>query len=182
MKYQFILFIVFVSLLSACSPKRSNIPANAVPTLNLLEFKTETPNFEFQKMPKATPNLLLSLERYPCFGKCPVFEIEFFDNGFVRYTGKRYMDLIGNYSTNINKRELNDLLTYAVNINYPDLSTTYPRNGKVILDVPFTITYVKYGAEINRIENHHNAPIDLIKFEEHIELLINNLNWEKASL
>ena len=63
-------------------------------------------------------------------------------------------------------------------INHFELSAVYPASGKIIMDVPLTVTYLQYGSEISRIENHHNAPVGLIKFEEHIELLINNLDFE----
>lgn len=163
-------------MLNACSPKRSAIPANAIPTLTLQQEKTLT--YEFMNIPKASPKILLSLERYPCFGKCPVYKITFFEDGVVHYEGKRNVDLRGVHNTEISKTALYDLLQYAANINYSNLGNVYPQSGKIIMDVPLTITYVQYGAEINQIENHHNAPVNLIKFEEHIELLIDNLNWE----
>ena len=44
-----------------------------------------------------------------------------------------------------------------------------------------TISYVRYYAEINYIENHHNAPVPLIRFEQHIEELIENLEWKQIT-
>jgi len=143
MKYQFIILIFIGLLFSACSPKRSTIAANVVPTLQLYEKEVVVKPFEFQKIPIPEPSVLISLEKYPCFGKCPVYKIEFFENRVVRYSGKQYMDLIGNYTTTISQTALGDLLNYSMNIDYSELSVIYPISGKIILDVPLTVTYVQ---------------------------------------
>lgn len=174
MKYQFIIIITLLFAVTACSPKRSKVVPKALPTLVLKPGISEKIEFSKQR-PILEPKVLLSLERYPCFGKCPVYKIEFFDNGLVQYSGKEHTDLIGDYTAQISKEALYNLLQFAANIDYSEFSRVYPTSGKIILDVPLTITYVQYGAEINKIENHHNAPVDLVRFEQHIELLISNL-------
>lgn len=181
-RYSFILFIVCIFMV-ACSPRRAkNIPtAEYVPTLPSATF--DNPDFQLPEIPATPARLVLRMERKSCFiGKCPAFLIEFYSDGVVNYDGKSYVDLYGKYTSKISKEELNTLLTLARNNGYMDFANIYPTTGKIIMDVPLTISYVKADLEENYIENHHHAPVQLVRFEEHIEGLIENLNWQKADV
>ena len=124
--------------------------------------------------------VVLSLERKPCLiGNCPTFKIEFFEDGVVRYFGKSFVEKQGKYEAVIGRDDLERLLQMAKNMGYFEFSNVYPASGHIIYEVPLTITFVKYVSERNAVENHHNAPIPLIRFEEHIEELIDNLEWKK---
>lgn len=126
------------------------------------------------------PVVALSMERQSCLiGNCPTYKVEFFENGVVRYFGKSFVDKQGNYEARIDLVDLERLLLLAKNIGYFDFNNVYPTVGEIIYEVPLTITFVKYYSMRNAVENHHNAPVSLIRFEEHIEELIENLDWEK---
>lgn len=180
---RFVFILLTVSFLAvSCSPKRAkNIPtAEYVPTLAAATFSS--PDFTLPEIPPTPSLLVLTMERRSCFvGKCPAFVIEFYDDGTVNYNGKSYVDLYGKYTATIDQSTLQSILTLASNSGYMDFQNTYPTTGKIIMDVPLTISYVKAGINENYVENHHHAPVSLIRFEEHIEGLIENLNWEKQN-
>lgn len=178
---RYFLILLCVIFLMSCSPKRvKNLPPAAfVPTLNLTDVAT-TIDLNLQNTIFTSAKLVLSMERKPCMiGKCPSYKVEFFDDGRIQYEGKSYVDNYGQYETQISKVELSKLLDMAKNIGYLDFQNRYPTSGQIIYDVPLTISYVEYYAEVNYIENHHNAPVSLIRFERHIEALIDNLEWEQ---
>lgn len=168
-------------LLMSCAPKRAkNLPpAVFVPTLDFMRINIE----EGLNLPDtviAPPISVLSMERKPCLiGKCPAYKIEFYDNGLVLYEGKSYVDRQGKYQAEVTPETLETLLLMAKNIGYLEYENVYPTSGKIIYEVPLTITFVRYYGEINYVENHHNAPVPLIRFEEHIEQLIENLEWKQ---
>jgi|TARA_B110000285_G_C14997085_1_gene549399 hypothetical protein len=180
MKNLSILFIIICLSTISCSPRRAkNLPAaeylSSLPTPN-----PSNTSFSLPEIPPTPPRLVLNMKRQACFiGKCPAFSISFYADGSIQYSGEQYVDMIGNYSATINESELKILLNYAQNINYFDFENVYPVSGKIITDVPLTITYVKIDLEENYVENHHHSPLPLIRFEEHIETLVENLEWKK---
>lgn len=176
----FIILLCGIFLMS-CSPKRAkNLPpAEYIETLNLMS-NVAVQEINLPDTIITPPRLVLKMERKSCIiGKCPAYKVEFFDNGFVRYEGKSYVDKYGQYETQITDKELTTLLLLAKNIDYFEFENVYPTSGKIIYELPETVTFVKYYSEINYIENHHNAPVPLIRFEEHIEELIDNLEWKQ---
>ena len=46
------------------------------------------------------------MRKTPCYGKCPYFEVNFYENGFVTYEGLKFVDKIGIYNTQINKKKV----------------------------------------------------------------------------
>ena len=42
--------------------------------------------------------LLASIERTPCFGKCPTYKISIYQSGYVIYEGKQHVKNIGLFS------------------------------------------------------------------------------------
>lgn len=179
-KLTLLLFIFCITILS-CSPRRAKNLPEAKYLMTLPSTKFSNPSFKLPQIPPTPSRLTLSLERQPCMvGKCPAFVIYFYENGTVQYSGSQDVEMIGDYTSKIEQSELSTLLNLAKNINYFDFQNVYPTSGKIIIDVPLTITYVKMDLEENYIENHHHAPIPLIRFEEHIEELIENLNWTEV--
>lgn len=180
---RYFMIILGCALLISCSPKRAkNLPkANFVPTLNLMKASV----YELSNSPDTLitpPSIALSMERQPCLiGKCPVYKIQFFEDGKVTYQGKSDVSKVGKYETTITKEELNTLLIMAKNIDYFELENLYPTVGKIIYEVPLTITFVRYHSEFNLVENHHDAPVSLIRFEQHIEELVENLEWKQIT-
>jgi hypothetical protein len=178
-KLTLLLFIFCITILS-CSPRRAKkLPeAKYLATLPINTFSN--PSFELPKISPTPSRLTLSMERQPCMiGKCPAFAIYFYEDGTVQYSGNQDVEMIGDYASKIEQSELKTLLNLAKNINYFDFQNVYPTSSKIIMDVPLTITYVKADLEENYVENHHHAPISLIRFEEHIEELIGNLEWKE---
>lgn len=178
--FTLLLFIFCITIISCSHRRAKNLPeAKYLRTLPSTNFSN--PSFKLPKIPPTPPRLALSLERQPCIvGKCPAFAIYFYEDGTIQYLGSRDVEMIGNYTSKIEQSELRTLLNFAENINYFDFHNVYPTSGKIIIDVPLTITYIKIDLEENYIENHHNAPIPLIRFEEHIEELIENLEWTEV--
>ncbi|MFK7950398.1 MAG: DUF6438 domain-containing protein [Saprospiraceae bacterium] len=178
---RYFLILLCAIFLGSCSPKRvKNLPpAVFIPTLNLM---TEVSKVSINLSNTIiTPSIsVLILERKPCpVGKCPAYRVEFFEDGLVQYEGKAYVDKYGKYETQISQEKLTALLTMAKNIGYLDFQNRYPTSGQIIYDVPLTVSYVQHYAEVNHIENHHNAPVPLIRFEQHIEELIEYLEWKQ---
>ena len=175
------LILLFGFFFFSCLSRKSNVP-QSIPTLSTVDLIQQDSNVVVEVLDTIyTPAyVVLSLERQPCLiGNCPTFKIEFFEDGVVRYFGKSFVEKQGKYEAVIDAEDLESLLQMAKNMGYFEFSNVYPTSGQIIYEVPLTITFVKYVSERNAVENHHNAPVSLIRFEEHIEGLIDNLEWKK---
>ena len=48
-------------------------------------------------------SLFVTLERTPCFGKCPVYTVSIYNKGFVRFIGKKDVEPLGSNTTVLRK-------------------------------------------------------------------------------
>ena len=59
------------------------------------------------------------------------------------------------------------------------MSTIYPASEKIIEDLPDTYIMVSDNVHQIIIRNNHDAPTDLVEFQNKIERMIEELKWEK---
>ena len=55
----------------------------------------------------------------------------------------------------------------------------YPKNGKLIGELPSTVTFLKREKTEKNIHNNHDSPPELRKFETFLEEWINTILWNK---
>jgi len=195
-----LLFIVLVVLSSACSPKVSTKLPEAKPQeqpqwdinqepeeiTELPEKPEETTTseperkgaFEVNTVP-AAPIVVAALKREPCYGKCPAFDIELYDDGTVKYNGKAYVKKLGRYTAYLSKQAIVNIQMKAEEIGYFSMDKQYPPNHQAqIYDIPKTTTFIKIGDKEHRITNRHGSPSALFKFENYIEEQLQDLDWQ----
>jgi hypothetical protein len=71
----------------------------------------------------------LFFEVEPCHGTCPVFEVEIFSDGTVKYNGKAYTEIKGLKEYKLNTviiNEVNDLLEIVNILEYPEEKLSNP--------------------------------------------------------
>ena len=95
---------------------------------------------------------IISLEKKACFGTCPIFTINIFNNGEVIYYGKKFVKKLGNLNLELNQKE----------INFNNLKSEYTEN---ISDL--TTTYITINKKT--IKNYYGAPKELKDLEKLIE-------------
>ena len=92
------------------------------------------------KVKEIKKELIISLERTPCYGTCPIYKMEIFSDGSAFYHGERFVEKIGNYEFSVSKETLNYILKKADEIGFFELEDKYTAN---ITDLPKTITFIK---------------------------------------
>lgn len=151
MKY-FPLILTFI-LIFSCKAKKTIVPPEATDT----------------------PALVVQLKKSPCYGECPIYLIQFYDNGQVLFNGIKYTDKIGKFNATLNSNELNQL-NDQVKLSFNDaLSTKYLI--PFISDLPSTT--IKTTNQL--VEYHYSkAPKEIVTLEKHIIHLMKKLNWEQV--
>ena len=124
------------------------------------------------------PHLLLSFERTACYGRCPAYLFQLYDNGDATYEGKRHANLIGVHLATASRAQIDSLVAKAAKIRFFDLEDKYPVDTAPISDLPNTIIHIVLGEKEKQIINNHLAPSELKELENHIDDLILALNWQ----
>jgi hypothetical protein len=116
----------------------------------------------------------IKLKRTPCYGSCPVYEVEILANGTVNYNGEMFVEMDGAHSWKIepeNIELLNQLICKYDYFNIQKLNT-YKR----MTCIPSCITTIELQDGIKRtIENDYGErkyPRLLETFENRIDLIV----------
>ncbi|MCB0589479.1 MAG: hypothetical protein KDD06_29615 [Phaeodactylibacter sp.] len=129
-------------------------------------------------LPLTEPRLMASLKHTPCYGHCPVYEVQFYSNGQALYKGLENVPLQGIYLAIVPDNTIREILEKAREIRFFQLSDFYPLNGRPIADLPQVITYLNDGRREKTIVNNHLAPVELINFERFLDKLAMEISWQ----
>lgn len=124
--------------------------------------------------------LVARIKKSPCFGKCPVFEAVLYSDGSASYKGKKNVEMLGEYEAQASEELAKLILEKAETIKYFELEDTYPTSGRLIKDIPNTVTELNKNGQKKQITNNHNAPQELQDFEKYLLTTFDSLNWKKV--
>jgi hypothetical protein len=158
-----LVMVLFVA--SGCKSKEQ-----AVPTSSTTTAETQTA--------QNSPQVVASIERTACFGQCPIYRATFYDNGEVRYVGRRFVEMVGTFTTLISAEELAEIDAFAEKIGYHGFKDAYPTP---ITDFPTCITSHRKGHKVKKILNGEHAPADLIGYERMLDGLLKDRDWTLVS-
>lgn len=175
-------------LFFACTPKTAAKVVKTNPIIESAEPEqpknNETSGEDVREIipPVSRPAFVsASVQKTPCFGKCPAFKITFDAKGFATYEGKKHVKMLGKYTAPISGKEYTTILSAAQNIGYFSMPKTFPPNGKFIADLPFTITTLHFGSDKHQIRNNIEAPQELTDYEDFLIELGESLKWTKVT-
>ena len=96
-------------------------------------------------------DVIITLERTACKGKCPVYLLTVYGTGTVVYEGKDFVQTTGRQETAISRDEIKQLISEFERIDYFSLNDSYVE--RVITDAPSAITSLTLGGKTKTI-NH----------------------------
>jgi hypothetical protein len=162
MKY--ILLITLTTLLFSCK--------NAEKTTEETVVKTKKPVLN---KPSKSPEVLkeslfLTMERTPCFGKCPTYKLMIFNTGNVVFEGFSNTKYIGKYGKQLTKNQLKEIQKMMDEINILEMKNVYDTE---VTDFPSTILFlVSNNTHKKKILDRVDAPKELKQFEKLIDFLV----------
>lgn len=177
MRIILILSIIF-SFTLACKSKKVQSE-----TVKSNESKTEviekeTTAFVDQTQKNLPDSLFAQLQRTPCFGRCPIYTVSFYENGFVLYKGEKWVEREGMYSSLATEKQLNKIRDKAEAINFFELKDQY--DNEHVTDLPSTITTLKGEQGFKVVANRYEGPEKLEELEKLIDELVDSLEWKEV--
>ena len=125
-------------------------------------------------------SLVISYEKTPCFGRCPVFKIKVYESGFAVYEGLNFAEKMGLYSYRFSPEDLEKIYTMAEAIDYFNLEEEY--NDPRISDLPSVISEISLKERSHRIQARKGTPQNLKNFHENLGIMLNERDWKPYSL
>jgi len=119
-------------------------------------------------------SLFASIERTPCFGRCPAYKLQIYKSGYTLYEGKHFVDNIGFFSTQTTKEEMDMLLKKAEAVNLYSLKDTY--DGPVT-DLPSTTTVLNADKRKKITLARFNVPDELVEFQNYFDSIFAKKEW-----
>ncbi|MEP7293122.1 MAG: DUF6438 domain-containing protein [Chloroflexota bacterium] len=124
---------------------------------------------------------MITLERQPCFGMCPVYTLSIFEDGTVVYVGIDHVAVMGVQIGAIEASQVELLVQEMELSGYFDWQDEYTQ--MLITDQPTAITSIatdEQYKQIVRYDGDPNAPIGLVRFEDRIDRVVNVSQWVDA--
>lgn len=104
---------------------------------------------------------VITLERTPCFGTCPVYKLEIFADGKVVYEGKDFVKRKGTVQGRITKAAVQQLVREFNRINYLRLDDEYISEGPNCpewwTDSPSAVTSINWKGRQKTIRHYHGC-------------------------
>ena len=123
-------------------------------------------------------DVVVTLERTPCFGFCPVYTLTVHGTGTVKYEGRDFVDVKGTVTTNISRNTVAELVAAFEKADYFSLKDAYTE--RTITDAPSVLTSITVSGVTKSVEHYPgdlNAPEALTVLENTIDELVNSEQW-----
>lgn len=137
-------------------------------------------------------DVIISLERTHCYGPCPVYEVQIYGDGRVRYEGHENVKEVGIREATIGKEKIIELLKHIYEIRFFGMKSRYEsiavlneESGVVqegisrLTDQPTKIIAVRIGGYEKRVEDYHFAPKELADLSPKIDAVAGTGKWVK---
>lgn len=119
-----------------------------------------------------------SLERTPCFGKCPAYTVTIMADGTAHYTGRSNAPREGKFTGKVDQRLMQGLYDRAMTIGFFDMEDKY--DGQVT-DLPSTIISMNANGKDKKVFGRYKTPPAFKPFAAFADSLLAPVSWVKVT-
>lgn len=127
---------------------------------------------------------VITLERTPCFGTCPVFRLSIWKDGRVEFDGERFVTQVGKATASLAPAAVDSLLAELDAGGYFGFAERYehgePACGLYATDSPSVLTSVSMRGRTRSVRHDYGcsaAPPELGRLERRIEEVAGVKRW-----
>ena len=124
---------------------------------------------------------IITLERQPCFGMCPVYALNVFEDGTVVYLGIDHVAVTGVQVSHVDPAIVEQLVSEMTATGYFDWQDEYTH--RTITDQATVITSLSTPEQYKHIVRYTgdaSAPVGLTWIEDDIDRAVNSAQWVEA--
>jgi hypothetical protein len=165
-----VLVIALLVITFVCGGAVSGISQNDV----------KNPDFSaWPSIPKTSASdLVITLERTPCFGTCPSYMVSLFGNGTFVYTGTRCVEVKGVKKGKISTTAVKKLVRAFETAHFTSMNDSY--DEMMITDMPSAIVSFSQNGQKKQVYHYKgdmNAPAGLPFLENAIDAAVNTKKY-----
>lgn len=123
----------------------------------------------------AARTFFASLERTPCFGRCPTYKMIIYSDGFVEFDGIRDVPMIGKYTTKISEKQLQEFVHSGRAIGFLEMEDRY---DGMVSDLPSATTTMVLDGQRKSVYRRYDYPQRLATLEKLFDNLIESAQWK----
>ena len=130
--------------------------------------------------PDDVSDVVITLQRGPCFGACPVYKLTVYGDGRVVYQGIRFVGVEGTRTAIINEDKIRQLVNEFHAIDYFSLDDEYLDADAT--DLPSATTSITLNGQTKTVAHYHgdfSAPEELTTLEDKIDEIVSTERWVK---
>ncbi len=120
-------------------------------------------------------SLFAHIKKGYCFGTCPVYEIYIYNSGHTVLKGTRNVELLGDHTMQLSKREMLAFIEKAKEIKYFEMEDKY--DNPHITDLPETVTSIVADGQRKEVSRRYGFPASIRSFEKLFEDLLESKAW-----
>ena len=127
--------------------------------------------------PVLDDSTVITLERGPCFGRCPEYTVTVYGSGRVEFDGKRYVCAKGHHTAKASPSEVRRLVAQMLATGYFDLDWTA---GPLATNASTVTSSLRHGGRTRQIEHYlgdAGAPRLLRTLEDRIDVVAGTWRW-----
>jgi hypothetical protein len=131
---------------------------------------------------------VITLRRTACYGTCPVYSLEIFGEGFIRYVGTEFVQYTGERRAVIPREAVENLVASFLKANYFALQDSYETyrapDGTFwhVTDLSTTYTSLRVGTRKKLVRDCAFAPKRLRDLEAEVDKVANTKRWIGSDL
>lgn len=119
--------------------------------------------------------VLLTMQKTPCFGNCPVYDLTIYTNGYAEYNAKNFLPQTGRFGTELSKNEVRSIVQDLDDMNFCQMKKLY---GVGVTDFPSSIITYMCNGEEKKVEAIMKYPESLLLFIMKLDGLTKSPKWQ----
>lgn len=124
-----------------------------------------------------TDSVFFSLQRTPCFGKCPAYTVTIMADGSAHYTGRSFAPREGEFTGTVDKATMQALFDRAAAIGFFGFQDKYDAQ---VTDIPSTIIRVNADGKDKKVLGRVKPPPAFKPFAAFADSLLAPVEWTKV--
>ena len=119
--------------------------------------------------------VLYSIDRGPCFGKCPVYNMKIYETGFATYEGRPFARKLGKYEKQMSKDDMKKLAKAFKSADFFNFREIYESE---IVDLPMVKISHNDGKQSKTVEGREDRPSKLMELQFMLEKIAESEDWK----
>lgn len=159
-----LMYSIVIAVIVGCSAqKKTALSQNESKESRAIETKVSKTDF------------LLQYKKTPCYGRCPVYDFELFEDQTCKINGKLFYKFEGEKNGRLSDEKFEYIKGLMTELNFYELQSVY--DDTLLMDATTYYLSMNIGNTFKQVKFRVGVPEKVKLFVEKLEALIEEINW-----